>query len=79
MTLRLWLSTESGPKILVYWSDYPYTTFSGPFPMATSVLEDDISVVVALPLPLPSRIGVFWSNQHTQRFGFRTHKDGDPY
>jgi len=77
-TLRLWLSTESGSKILTYWSDYPYARFNGPFAQATNVLEDDISVVVALPLPLPSRIGVFWSNQHTERFGFRTHIDGDP-
>ncbi len=45
--------------------------------MASNVNDDDIAVVAALPKL--NRVGVLWSNQTTQRFGFRVHVDGaDP-
>jgi hypothetical protein len=73
---RMWLATEAGPQILVYYSDVPYAAFSGPVVLASNVTEDDISVVTALP---DATIGVLWSNQNTQRFGFKRHQDGaDP-
>src|SRR5262245_17103393 len=75
-TGRLWLSTESGTSILLYYSDPPYTAFSGPVVLANNTATDDISVVVSL-VPDPA-IGVFWSNQNTRRFGFRVHVDGTP-
>jgi len=77
-TERLWLSTENGSHVRVYYSDFPYSAFQGPVTIADNIAADDITMVVALPLPLPSKVGVFWSNQNTQRFGFRTHVDGDP-
>jgi hypothetical protein len=71
---RLWLATESGSNVRVYYSDPPYTGFSGPITLATNINADDITVVTALP---DDSIGVFWSNQNTKRFGFRVHLDGD--
>ena len=66
------------PAIVVYYSDSPYATWSGPITLATGIIaNDDIAVVTALP----GKIGVFWGNENTsvQRFGFRTHIDGtDP-
>jgi hypothetical protein len=41
--------------------------------LITGVNDDDIGVVVKLP----GQIGVLWSNQNTQRFGFRLHNDAD--
>ena len=78
-TGRIWLSTESGSSVLVQYSDYPYSTFSAPISLVTSIAADDITVVTALPVPDPPKIGVLWSNQNSQRFGFRVHVDGtDP-
>ena len=74
---RMWLSSESGTNIVIRHSDPPYSTFSSPLVVANNINDDDISVVVALPVPVP-RMGVFWSNQNTQRFGFRFHVDTDP-
>ena len=75
-TGRMWLSTETSSSIVAYYSDAPYSSFSGPITLATGINGDDISVVVALP---SNEIGVLWSNQNTQRFGFRVHTDGaDP-
>ena len=77
-TGRLWLATELGSTISVYYSDFPYTAFEGPVSIA-HVNSDDISVIFAVPTPAPPRVGIFWSNQSTQRFGFRLHVDGaDP-
>jgi Concanavalin A-like lectin/glucanases superfamily/Bacterial Ig domain/Cadherin-like domain/Putative Ig domain/Calcineurin-like phosphoesterase len=73
-TGRMWLSTETSTDINVYYSDAPYSSFSGPVQLATGINGDDISVVTALD----GKIGVLWSNQNTERFGFKTHTDGDP-
>ncbi len=73
---RMWVASESGTDIVVHYGDSPYSTWSGPVTLASGVNSDDISVVTALP---NSTIGVLWSDQVTQRFGFRTHTDGaDP-
>ena len=73
---RMWLATESGTDIDVYYSDSPYSSFTGPVTLASGVHSDDIAVVVALP---NSTVGVLWSNQVTDRFGFKVHEDGtDP-
>jgi uncharacterized repeat protein (TIGR01451 family) len=74
-TGRMWLATDS-TIIDAYYSDYPYTSFVGPIAIANDVNSDDISAVAALP---NNTIGIFWSNQATQRFGFKYHVDGtDP-
>ncbi len=74
-TGRMWLATDS-VGINMYYSDYPYAAFAGPIVLANDVDSDDIASVAALP---NNTIGVFWSNQNTQRFGFKYHVDGaDP-
>ena len=80
-TGRMWLATRqdspSPAKIVVYYSDSPYSTFQGPVEIASGVVGgDDISVITAMP---GNKIGILWSNQNTKRFGFRIHNDGaDP-
>ncbi|MGA2286519.1 MAG: LamG domain-containing protein, partial [Dehalococcoidia bacterium] len=75
-TGRMWLATDNGSNIIVYYSDSPYSSFSGPITLANNVNDDDISDVIAMP---GNKVGVLWSNQQTQRFGFKTHTDGaDP-
>ena len=57
------------------WSDSPYSTWSSAITIATGVTDDDICAVTAFA----GKIGVLWSNQSTQRFGFKYHVDGaDP-
>ena len=75
-TGRLWLGTEFNTDVEVYYSDYPYTSFSAPIVVASGISSDDIAGVIALP---NNTVGVFWSNQITKLFGFRVHEDGtDP-
>jgi hypothetical protein len=73
---RMWLATDRAAgvdQVVVYYSDAPYQSWSGPVTLATGIHGDDIAVVTALP---DGKMGVLWSNQATQRFGFRTHGDG---
>jgi len=73
---RMWLATDRAAgtdQIVVYYSDAPYSSWSAPVTLATGITSDDIAVVTAFP---NGKIGVLWSNQNTQRFGFRTHADG---
>ncbi|MCW5844141.1 MAG: tandem-95 repeat protein, partial [Caldilinea sp.] len=77
-TGKMWLATRTGAgEIVVYHSDSPYATWSGPVVLDTGAIgNDDIEVVTALP---NGTVGVLWSNQNTRRFGFRVHVDGaDP-
>ncbi|WP_299823932.1 T9SS type A sorting domain-containing protein [uncultured Pontibacter sp.] len=60
-------------NIFVRWSDHPYTTWSQRHALATDVNKDDLCAIIAMP----GKIGVFWSDQNTKRFGFRTHIDGE--
>lgn len=71
---RMWLAYEANNAINVQWSDSPYATWQGPTVLATGVNDDDICVVTALP---SQKIGVLWSNQNAQRFGFRIHADSE--
>src|SRR5262245_18453028 len=75
-TGRMWTAYDDDThKIQARYSDFPYSTWSSPIALATNVTDDDISSVTVLP----GKIGVMWSNQTTDRFGFRTHIDGtDP-
>ncbi|SIR13630.1 T9SS type A sorting domain-containing protein [Pontibacter lucknowensis] len=77
---RMWIASasesstsEEDNDIFVQWSDSPYYVWSDPITLATRVNWDDICVVIALP----GKVGVFWSNQNTTKFGFRTHDDRD--
>src|SRR5690606_33376417 len=71
-TGRIWMGYERSGSIYVRYSDAPYTTFSAPIQIASGIGSDDIASMVLLP----GSVGVFWSNQSTDRFGFRTHVDG---
>jgi hypothetical protein len=75
-TGRLWIASDAKSTIEVRYSDGLHTTWSAPITLATGISSDDISSIIAMP---DGTIGVMWSNQKTQRFGFRTHVDGtDP-
>ncbi|CAN5766969.1 hypothetical protein BH10BAC3_BH10BAC3_22160 [soil metagenome] len=69
---RMWLASDGDTDIKVWWSDSPYATWSSAITIATGVTTDDISVITKMN----GKIGIFWSNQNTQRFGFKTHTDG---
>ncbi|MES2649734.1 MAG: T9SS type A sorting domain-containing protein [Bacteroidota bacterium] len=74
---RLWAATDGTNTINVWWSDAPYSSWSAPVTIATGVKDDDICALTAMPAL--GKIGIFWSNQVTKRFGFKTHTDGtDP-
>jgi hypothetical protein len=73
---RMWLASDGRTTVHVRWSDPPYSEWSMPLTVAESVHEDDICVVGALP---DGGVGVLWSNQNAQRFGYRMHKrDAEP-
>ncbi|MEI6945742.1 T9SS type A sorting domain-containing protein [Paraflavisolibacter sp. H34] len=72
---RMWIASDGTSEVNLRWSDAPYTHWSAPIVIASGIANDDICAVTALP----GKIGVLWSNQLTQRFGFRTHTTGaDP-
>src|SRR5690606_12233955 len=55
--------------------DSPYSNWSSPITVASGIDADDIGAVIAFPMM--NKIGVFWSNQSSERWGFRMHTDGD--
>lgn len=72
---RMWIANAGVNDVYVRWSDAPYSTFSAPITVATGIKDDDICAITTLP----GKIGVFWSNQNTKLFGFKTHTNGaDP-
>ena len=74
----IWLATRIANKIGVYHSVSPYSSWNGPIDLlgeGVYVNDDDIDVITALP---NGTVGVFWSNQNVNRFGFRYHVDGEP-
>ncbi len=74
-TARMWLAARTSTNIVVYYSDSPYSSWSAPVVLA-AVNTDDIPAITALP---GNQVGVLWSDQNTQRFGFKVHTDGtDP-
>ena len=71
-TGRMWIASDASTDINVRYSDPPYDVWSSPITLASGVSTDDISVVTTLS---NGTIGVLWSNQQTERFGFRVHDD----
>jgi hypothetical protein len=72
-TGRMWVASDAKTTIEVRYSDGSYTDWSAPITVASGVKKDDISAIVAMP---NHQIGVFWSDQNSERFGFRVHEDG---
>ncbi|SHF69317.1 metallophosphoesterase [Flavisolibacter ginsengisoli] len=69
---RMWIASGDGSNVLAWWSDAPYSSFSAPITIASGIASNDRYVITSMP----GKIGIFWSNQKTKRFGFKTHKDG---
>lgn len=72
-TGRMWLASDASSTIEVRYSDGNYSSWSAPITVATGVTGDDISAIIEMP---NHQLGIFWSDQSTKRFGFRTHVDG---
>ncbi len=70
---RMWVASDVTSTIEVRYSDGNYSTWSDPITIASGINSDDISVITAMP---GGKIGVLWSDQSTDRFGFRVHVDG---
>ncbi len=76
-TGKLWVAAHnSAGNIIVYHSDSPYNSWTGPIVIAMGVDPLDASEVVTA-IPAKNEIGVLWSNENTRRFGFKVHVDGD--
>lgn len=73
-TGRMWLASDGVDDIRARWSDPPYAKWSAPIIIASGVKNDDIAAVISLPAQ--GQIGIFWSNQNSKRFGFKTHTNG---
>jgi hypothetical protein len=71
----MWLASDVSSTIVVRYSQGDYSTWSDPITVASGISSDDISVITALP---NGSMGVLWSNQSADRFGFRVHQDGAP-
>jgi hypothetical protein len=73
-TGRMWVAYDTSSAVEVRYSDGIYTSWSAPITVASGISSDDITDIIAMP---NNQIGVLWSNQKTDRFGFRVHRDGD--
>ena len=75
-TWRLWVAYDTSTRIQVRYSDPldNYTSWSAPITLVTGVNPDDLCGIVAFV----GKVGVLWSNQETERFGFRVHFDWAP-
>ena len=72
---RIWVAYEESNSIYVKYSDSPsYSAWSSPLSLASGVKADDIAAVTAFG---GNKIGVMWSNQNAERFGFR-YRDDSP-
>ncbi|MCK6621899.1 MAG: T9SS type A sorting domain-containing protein [Calditrichia bacterium] len=73
---RMWLGSDASTTIEVRYSDPPYSDWFGPLTLATNlsnrVDRDDICVITAFD----NKIGILWSDQDAEEFGFRYHVDG---
>ena len=72
---RVWVASDAKRRIRVRWRDASSTDFHAPITLERGISKDDICVVMAFP---QGDVGVLWSNQVTQHFGFRLHKKGNP-
>ena len=73
-TGRMWVASDARTDVEVRYSDFPYATWSAPIIVAQGINSDDICAISAMP---DGSVGVLWSDQVTERFGFRVHYDGD--
>lgn len=74
-TGRLWVAGDNSSSVEVWYADAPYDSWSGSVTVASSINSDDICAIAALS---GGEIGVMWSDQSEDQFGFKTHSDGAP-
>lgn len=74
-TGRMWAVSDPSSQIQAWYSDPPYSSWNGPVTIASGMTSDDLGVVTRLG---GGKIGVMWSDQNDERFGFKTHTDGAP-
>jgi hypothetical protein len=67
---EVWIASDSENEINVRWLGVSDQTFSDPITLAEGISKDDICVIASLGI---GGVGVLWSNQNTQRYGFRRH------
>jgi len=71
----MWVASDAANTIEVRYSPFPYSSWlAAAIVLAEGVSTDDIAAVTTLGA---SSIAVMWSNQVSERFGFRVHQDGD--
>jgi len=66
----LWIASDSENQVNVRWKGPSDRAFSEPITLVDGISKDDICVITSLG---HGRVGVLWSNQNTQRYGFRRH------
>ncbi|MGA8264322.1 MAG: hypothetical protein WB779_07770, partial [Ignavibacteriaceae bacterium] len=72
---RMWLASAGLTQIYVWWSNYPYTSWSNTNRYqlnSADVKDDDICDITAFD---GDKIGVLWSNQNDDKFHFKYHLD----
>jgi hypothetical protein len=69
----LWIAYNGKSGVETVYSDGLHTTWSQPITIAPKISSKDMASIIAMP---NDSIGIFWSDQKTKRFGFRTHVDG---
>lgn len=73
---RMWMGYKYQTDIEVRYNDHPYSSWSNGITIETNVHNKDISCTVAFTDNGGSKIGLMWSNQIDERFGFSYHVDG---
>lgn len=76
-TGTLWVTYTQGKKVLVARTTTDDRIWTAPFSPNVpdvSISSDDISAVISFD----GKVGVLWSDQSSQRFGFAIHADGAP-
>ncbi len=66
----LWLASDGEQEVNVRWLSDAGKEFSEPIRLSEGITKDDICAITTLA---DGSVGVLWSNQNTQRYGFRRH------
>jgi len=71
----MWVARDAGNRVEVLYSMSPYDDWSNvPVTLESGITSDDITAIVQIG---SLGVGVMWSNQNTQRFGFAYHDNND--
>ena len=70
----LWIATDESRSVVVYFSDDDGHSWQEPVVLQENINTDDITLITHFK---DNQIGVFWSDQQREEFGFAIHNDGD--